>query len=276
MHIFILNKGMMFCEFLWNIIEKFLCSSARVGYEQIYRALYDGLGMRVHVEQNTYEFFSCLPIIQETLTTDSTETRLHACRSSSNSNEPCSIFRYCDKPIRVFLSIMWFTEQIAAHELLIEYHEYHSNFDQTQSKRLLGYQDYEPMKFRDKYLNYRLCYSLHSSFSEIIDVLKTLKPHRVTPIAEPLPSLLPTKQFYQLIDYFLGRKINEKLVKKLPINYVQIKHRYESFETKFERKRRRRFLKEQQKRKANGEELDFGANEEQQDDFLRRITSIIK
>ena len=57
------------------------CFSARVGYEQIYRALYDSLGMRVHVEQNQYEFFSCLPIIQECLTTDPTTTRLHACRS---------------------------------------------------------------------------------------------------------------------------------------------------------------------------------------------------
>ena len=71
--------------------------------------------MRVHVEQSQYEFFACLPIIQECLTTDPTVTRLHACRSAaSNYTEPCSVFRTCDKPIRIFLSIMWFTEQVAA------------------------------------------------------------------------------------------------------------------------------------------------------------------
>ena len=74
--------------------------------------------MRVHVEQSQYEFFSCLPIIQECLTTDPTTTRLHACRTpSSNYTQPCSLFRNCDKPIRILLSIMWFTEQIAASRL---------------------------------------------------------------------------------------------------------------------------------------------------------------
>jgi hypothetical protein len=92
--------------------------SARVGYEQIFRALYEDLGMRIHVEQGQYEFFACLPIIQECLTTDPTSTRLHACRTaSSNYSQPCSLFRNCDKPIRILLSIMWFTEQIAASKV---------------------------------------------------------------------------------------------------------------------------------------------------------------
>ena len=94
-----------------------LTFSARVGYEQIYRALFDSLGMRVHVEPAEYEFFSCLPSVQECLTTDSTSTCLHACRTaSSNFSQPCSSFRHCDKPVRILLSIMWFTEQIAASE----------------------------------------------------------------------------------------------------------------------------------------------------------------
>jgi len=101
-----------------NIFFSF--SSARVGYEQIYRALYDSLGMRIHVEQGQYDFYSCIPIIQECLTTDSSTTRLHACRTSaSNFAQPCAFFRNCDKPIRVLLSIMWFTDQIAAGRICI-------------------------------------------------------------------------------------------------------------------------------------------------------------
>ena len=71
--------------------------------------------MRIHVEQGQYDFYSCIPMIQECLTTDPNTTRLHACRTSaSNFAQPCSFFRNCDKPIRVLLSIMWFTDQIAA------------------------------------------------------------------------------------------------------------------------------------------------------------------
>ncbi len=235
--------------------------------------------MRVHVEQSQYEFFSCLPIIQECLTTDPTRTRLHACRSpSSNYTEPCSLFRNCDKPIRIFLSIMWFTEQISASELLVEYHEYHSNFDQTLSKRCLGYQDENDLTYPDKYLGYRLCYSLHSSFSEIVDVLKTLKPKCVTPIAAPLITLMTTKRLFQIIDYFIQDKnplVIERTIKKLErktLNYqIQLKHRYESFETKIERKRRRKLFKEQQQRKVNDEELDLGINDQIEEQILQRI-----
>ncbi len=242
--------------------------------------------MRVHVEQSQYEFFSCLPIIQECLTTDATRTRLHACRSpSSNYTEPCSLFRNCDKPIRIFLSIMWFTEQISASELLVEYHEYHSNFDQNLSKRCLGYQDDGndncDLTYPDKYLGYRLCYSLHSSFSEIVDVLKTLKPQCVTPIAAPLTTLMTTKRLFQIINYFIHNKnplLIERSMKKFEkktLNYqIQLKHRYESFETKIERKRRRKLFKEQQQRKANDEELDLGINDQREEKFLQRIQSL--
>ncbi len=242
--------------------------------------------MRVHVEQSQYEFFSCLPLIQECLTTDSTTTRLHACRTpSSNYTEPCSLFRNCDQPIRILLSIMWFTEQIAASELLVEYHEYHSNFDQNLSKRCLGYQDYgnenHEIIYPDKYLSYRLCYSLHSSFSEIVDVLKTLKPQRCTPIAAPLITLMTTKRLFQVINYFIEGKnqtsmqrSKEQMQRKM-INYqIQLKHRYESFESKIERKRRRKLFKEQQQRKANDEELDLGLNDHREEHLLRRINSL--
>jgi len=297
MLIFILNKGIkrkilfFFLIKIWVFFFVFL--SARVGYEQIFRSLYDGLGMRVHVEQSQYEFFSCLPIIQECLTTDPTITRLHACRTaSSNHTEPCSLFRNCDKPIRIFLSIMWFTEQVSASELLVEYNEYHSNFDQTLPKRCNGYHDYDnnnnDIIYKDKYINYRLCYSLHSSFSEIVDVLKTLKPQRVTPIASPLISLLPTKRLFQIIDYFLPnknekfietsmisiKKLNENIQKKCINHQIQLKHRYESFETKIERKRRRKLFKEQQQRKANDEELDLGNNDQKDKHILQRINSL--
>ncbi len=263
--------------------------SARVGYEQIYRALYDGLGMRIHVEQGQYDFYSCIPLIQECLTTDPSTTRLHACRTSaSNFAQPCSFFRNCDKPIRVLLSIMWFTDQIAAGELLVEYHKYHSNFEQsvsTSSKRyFIGFQDYGgegvDVSYSDKYLSYRLCYSLHSSFSEIADVLKTLKPKRATPIAAPFTSQMTPKRLFQIIDHYIQApksttmKLNEKIHRK-PINQqLQIKQRYESFPTKANRKRKKKLIKEQQQIKDNDDDLDLDIDQEGEKLLLQRINSL--
>jgi hypothetical protein len=245
--------------------------------------------MRIHVEQGQYDFYSCIPIIQECLTTDPNTTRLHACRTSaSNFAQPCSFFRNCDKPIRVLLSIMWFTDQIAAGELLVEYHKYHSNFEQsvsTSSKRyFIGFQDYGgegvDVSYSDKYLSYRLCYSLHSSFSEIADVLKTLKPKRATPIAAPFTSQMTPKRLFQIIDHYIqapkstAMKLNEKIQRK-PINqHLQIKKRYESFQTKADRKRKKKLIKEEQRKKDNDDDLDLDIDHEGEKLLLQRVNSL--
>jgi hypothetical protein len=181
-------------------------------------------------------------------------------------------------------------------ELLVEYHKYHSNFEQsvsTSSKRyFIGFQDYGgqgvDVSYSDKYTSYRLCYSLHSSFSEIVDVLKTLKPKRVTPIAAPFTSQLTPKRLFQIVDHYIQdsevnpqktstvttSKLNEKIQRK-PINQqIQVKQRYESFQTKSERKRRKKFMKEQQQRKDDNEELDLDLDDESDKLLLQRVNSL--
>jgi hypothetical protein len=248
--------------------------------------------MRIHVEQGQYDFYACIPLIQECLTTDPSTTRLHACRTSaSNFAQPCAFFRNCDKPIRVLLSIMWFTDQIAAGELLVEYHKYHSNFEQsvsTSNKRFfIGFQDYGgegvDVSYSDKYSSYRLCYSLHSSFSEIADVLKTLQPKRVTPIAAPFSSQIPLKRLFQLIDHYIQApkstaiKLNERIHRK-PINQqLQIKQRYDSLPTKANRKRKKKLIKEEQQpqqKKDDDDDLDLGIDHEREKSLLQRVNSL--
>ena len=203
---------------------------------------------------------------------------------------------------------MWFTDQIAAGntltgrqpfdslvrfhsgELLVEYHKYHSNFEQsvsTSSKRyFIGFQDYGgegvDVSYADKYLSYRLCYSLHSSFAEVADVLKTLKPKRVTPIATPMTSHVTPKQLFKIIDHYIRdsptksitatTQVNEKLQRKPVQQHVQVKHRYDSFQTKAEKKRRKNLLKEEQQTKDNEEALDMDNESEKQ--LLQRFNSL--
>ena len=175
-------------------------------------------------------------------------------------------------------------------ELLVEYHEYHSNFEQNTSKRCLGFQDYShdgvEASSSDNFLSYRLCYSLHSSFAEVVDVLETLRPKCVTPIAAPPTTQITTKRLFRLIDYFIREKsvrrtssvvlekFQEMMQRKSLQPQIQLKHRYESFENRIERKRRRKFFQEQQQRKANDEELDLGINDEREQHLLRRLHSL--
>lgn len=188
---------------------------------------------------------------------------------------------------------MWFTDQIAAGELLVEYHKYHSNFEQSvssSSKRyFLGFQDYGgegvDVSYSDKYLSFRLCYSLHSSFAEITDVLKTLQPKRVTPIAAPLTSQMTPKRLFQIIDHYIAadrkessttKRLSEKIQRK-PVNaQLQVKQRYDSLMSKAERKRRKKLRREEEQQKQNDAALDLDLDNHLEQNLLQRVDSLRK
>lgn len=156
----------------------------------------------------------------------------------------------------------------------------------TSSKRyFIGFQDYGgegvDVSYSDKYLSYRLCYSLHSSFSEIADILKTLKPKRVTPIATPLVSQLTPKRLFQLIDYYIQKPQDDPSIPLLskfqrkPINpNLQIKARYESFETKKQKKKRRKQLEEDQQKKDDHDALDLDDDNPCEQHLLQRLQAV--
>lgn len=180
-------------------------------------------------------------------------------------------------------------------ELLVEYHKYHSNFEQsvsTSSKRyFIGFQDYGgegvDVSYADKYLSYRLCYSLHSSYSEITDVLKTLKPKRATPIAAPMTSQMTPKRLFQIIDHYIHdpknpkpttvtttMKLSEK-IKRKPINeQLQVKHRYDTIHSKMNKKRKKKLMKEQPEKQDDDDELDLDINDEAEKLLLQRVNSL--
>lgn len=119
-----------------------------------------------------------------------------------------------------------------------------------------------------------------------MDVLETLRPKSVTPIAAPPITQITTKRLFRIIDFFIREKssrrtssvllekFHEMMQRKSLQPQIQLKHRYESFENRNERKRRRKFFQEQQQRKANDEELDLGVNDEREQYLLQRIHSL--
>ncbi|CAF1055581.1 unnamed protein product [Didymodactylos carnosus] len=173
----------------------YLKTSARVGYEYIYEQIYQRFKQKIHVEHHQYELYDCLPNVQQCLTTDPTETCLHACRSS-NQFLSCPCISYRQSPygrIKIILSIMWFTQVMNVQELLIRYRK------QTDFSYMKDNND----ELDDDWTNktYRLCYSLHSSYSEIVTFLRRIQPLHIHPIA--YPSHISLKRIHQICSKIL-------------------------------------------------------------------------
>lgn len=73
------------CEKLIAFIQEYnqryiyLKTSARVGYEYIYITLYQHFHTLIHVNEEQYFLYNCLPQVQQVLTIDPNRTRIHAC-----------------------------------------------------------------------------------------------------------------------------------------------------------------------------------------------------
>jgi DNA cross-link repair 1C protein len=164
------------CHILIDLIRKmtdrniYLKTSARVGYEYIYIKLSKDLNQLIHVHIEQYRLYDCLPHVQRMLTVNACRTRLHACwprcsqtRSSIkvivSCNDNCNKVRLIVCSIKIILSVLWFT------------------LPQQQQQQFTS-----PLVQISNDC-YRLCYSLHSSYSEIDRFIRLIAPTCIHPIA---------------------------------------------------------------------------------------------
>ncbi|CAG5126732.1 unnamed protein product [Candidula unifasciata] len=138
----------------------YMSCPARFGYEHLLMKLSAKLNIKIHVPEWKTWIYDQIPKLQNVFTSDPTETRLHACSAKgslpcrrSSDSEPVSILNL--RP-----SAMWFTS------------------DQSTAKDLVVPPAY-PTGL------YRMCYSLHSSYSEIRDLVSFLQPENVFPNVQP-------------------------------------------------------------------------------------------
>ncbi|XP_062504777.1 protein artemis-like isoform X2 [Corticium candelabrum] len=144
------------------------CST--LGLEHIIMAVSNQFKTKIHVHHFTKQQYEDLPLISECLTTDCKSTRIHACRwklyKSKGASLPCGVqaVRY-DKPqvMRIKLSTIWFTRLA-------------DGFPDSGSVHL------------SRYNIWRIPHSMHSSMSEIRNVVKYLHPQTITPIVIPVGS----------------------------------------------------------------------------------------
>ena len=221
----------------------YLKTSARIGYEYVYQEIYKNTKYKVHVNDLIYKIYDQLPLIQETLTRNPYETPIHCCiyenrkrdvaktdlmssslskdaksRKSYSTNSlstccsknktliPCQLTKENEKfydktkinACKIILSAMWFTDTAGVDQIMIKYNPPPSELN------LPAYKPYNSI--------YRLCYSFHSSFEEIVDFVDTLKPKKLFSIA--LPESTTDKlinEYFYTNDVFQGFHYPSKL-----------------------------------------------------------------
>ena len=187
----------------------YLKSSARIGYEYVFTEIYKQTRFKIHVNETIYKLYDNLPQIQDVLTLDAYETQIHSCmyevkkrdekkislfKSSSFVNDsnkkamnnkclnlklPCTIhdsneidkIRKNVNCIKIILSTMWFIDTAGVSKILVQY------VPSKTEAETLAYKPYKTV--------YRLCYSFHSSYEEIVDFVETVKPSNLKVIALP-------------------------------------------------------------------------------------------
>jgi Cft2 family RNA processing exonuclease len=182
----------------------YLKTSARIGYEYVYTEIYNNLKQKVHVNETIYRLYDNLPQIQQVLTLDPYETQIHSCmyevkkrdekkislfkstastfektKKCSNLKLPCTIedqkefdrIKLNVNCIKIILSTMWFIDTAGVSRILLQY---------VPSKIEAETAAYKPYR-----TVYRLCYSFHSSYEEIVDFVETIKPQNLKVIALP-------------------------------------------------------------------------------------------
>ncbi|XP_056429353.1 protein artemis isoform X2 [Hyla sarda] len=137
---------------------------AAYGYEYLFTNLSEEFGAKVHV--NKLDMFRNMPEILCQVTTDR-RTQIHACRHPVNeefmrgNRMPCGMYSGDGVPLRVISikpSTMWFGERTRKTNVIV----------------------------RTGDSSYRACFSFHSSFSEIKDILNYIKPVNVYPNVIPV------------------------------------------------------------------------------------------
>lgn len=193
-------------------------TSARIGYEYVYQEIHRQTGYKIHVNELIYKIYDQLPAIQSSLTLDPFETPIHACiyenkkrdqsktdlmspsiflnnstiksplkirksylpdLSLSTDNQLKPLLPCCQtmaqgfkvNSVKIILSAMWFTDTAGVDKIFVKYNP---NKKEMES---IAYKPYSSI--------YRLLYSFHSSFEEIVDFVNVLRPKKLHPIALP-------------------------------------------------------------------------------------------
>ncbi|GFT10799.1 protein artemis [Nephila pilipes] len=144
-------------------IISFICP-AKYNYEFIFVELFKKIGEKVHVSEERLRQYKGIKVIEEAVTCIATESRIHACYINKNGLKaifvhemPCGYKTEDGKPVKVRYikpCAMSFTNLDPGDDVYV---------------------------YEERNQMYKVCFSTHSSLSEIRDLAQYLKPKNIYP-----------------------------------------------------------------------------------------------
>lgn len=152
-----------FCDLINDWLKKNLnnqvsiLTPAKYGSEYLFIETYQHLNQPIHVDEEKYKLYKCFPEMDKVVTLDATKTRIHNyCSGWNRWNKIC----LTEDNINIL--------NIKPSAMI--WHNYNA----------------EDSIVKDTYSKTKsVCYSSHSSYTELIDIIKFLKPLNITPCVEP-------------------------------------------------------------------------------------------
>ncbi|KAJ8047553.1 Protein artemis [Holothuria leucospilota] len=157
---------------------------AKYGYEYLFVEISKAFNMKVHVSEEIMQQYERVPDLAMHMTIEGSTTQVHACRKYS-----CTVGE-ADNVITILPSTMWFNSNAQPDDVL---------------RRISSH-------------TYRLCFSFHSSYSEICDFIQHLKPKNI------YPNVIP----YNSTEYDMIERLQEVL-KKVPVPQTNTEMKVEHF-----------------------------------------------
>ena len=149
-------------------------SRSSYGYEFLMNELASRFKCQIHVTEKQYQKYRFVPAILRVLTTDPNSTKIHFCQLGviSNVEEDLELCKQRSKFNRTELPCLKDLRHAPAILQIIPSVMFFARGDKVTPSQ---------MSYCESETVLRLCYSSHSSYEEIIDFLRAIKPENIFP-----------------------------------------------------------------------------------------------
>lgn len=157
-----------------------LSTKARYGYEFVFCEIFKKIRIPVHINKREFDFYSLVPSLDGAVTLDASNTKIH-CNCGDTFQSICKNEKMYNLRTIKLSAMRWTTENLKEDKII--------NNSET----------------------YFVCYSTHASYTEVVDLIKFLKPLWIHPCV--LRFNRNDEEIYSTINDLLETK-NEPIAKK--------------------------------------------------------------
>ncbi|XP_067012558.1 protein artemis isoform X2 [Anabrus simplex] len=190
------DSGMELCRLIQEWTDQShrhhvqLVMPAKYGYEFLYVEIFKKLGIKVHVTDEIFKLYQNVAEVESSLTANPEKAKVHACQQKGffGFRDYLSCLRTEHKLRCIKCSAMWYqkSDKEAVQELSRSKDHFH-----------------------------QIVYSSHSSFSELVDIVKYLQPKKVVPCV--VPDRSSEYKVSRILETILGERSPK--CKKKPLDH---------------------------------------------------------